>query len=492
MQKQNFAKIFFALIFGIYFSATAVTNKTFFMPRAIGQDAVLQNVSDLYMINKKEKESTSKPLFNLTNIFFYDESTNRESLGRYFSINNHHDLKVKGYATTGEKDIAAEWLRIISDGDRNNAEDFLFSSKISLSPKQTRFGDIIKLHKRLDFISKYLWVQAYFPIVQVETDANLREWDKEHERAADDKLDFPEAHNAKKALDTLLFKYGKITDSNHKIAGLADIDLKLGYKILKPLSLYAKLVIPTGYKPKAEYLFEPILGNGGHWGLGCGLNFDLKVIKHFNFLSNLDYVYLFENEEKRSFDLKTNGPWSRYMAGTNTVVQTRPIPLINLLTKDLDVTPGSMLNWVASIHGNYKSFNAELGYNFWYREKEHVKLSHHWNENIGIAVFGDSDPNTFYPWYDNSHPNNNVKINENMIVPYQDVKPFTAIDHKNLNIDSAVHPDAMSHKIYLSLGFDAKWHYVAAAMNFAGSYELADSNKALEMWSIWWQTSLYF
>lgn len=187
------------------------------------------------------------------------------------------------------------------------------------------------------------------------------------------------------------------------------------------------------------------------------------------------------------------------MAGTNynptteIGVQTRPLPLINFLTKNLDVTPGSVFNWVASFHANYKSFNAELGYNFWYREKEHVSLEHHWNENIGIAFFGDTDPNVFAAWYDASHPNNNVKINENMIV---DVPPipniFTPIDHKNLNIYSAGAPEAMSHKIYLSLGFDAKWHSIAAVMNLAGSYEFADNNKSLEMWSIWWQTSLYF
>ena len=81
------------------------------------------------------------------------------------------------------------------------------------------------------------------------------------------------------------------------------------------------------------------------------------------------YLFLFSvvnifATEKRSFDFISNGPWSRYLLATNNKVADIPIPMINFLTKDLEITPGSNINFLSSLHINHKCFDFEIGYNF--------------------------------------------------------------------------------------------------------------------------------
>ena len=518
MKISIFKKIFLFLSITIHFSVFSITNKTFFMPRPIGQDAVFQNISDLYFIDSSEKskdyvpvdknnilftkiepEHLISPIFNLTNILFYEESTNGKDLAKYFFPNDKTELVIKGYAVPGSKDIAAEWLRIASSaGNRNDENNYLFQSKISVSPRQTRFGNIIKLHKRLDCINKKLWFQVFFPIIQVETNAHLNEYDKQNERI-DGKWDFPEPYNAAGALNSPLMLYGKITNHTQKLSGLAEIDLKFGFKLIKELSIYAKCVFPTSFKPKSEYLFEPILGNGGHWGLGLGANLNLKISEDFNFLSNFDYVYLFKNNEKRSFDLISSGPWSRYLLATNGSVRQRPLPLINFLTQDLDVTPGSSLSWTGAVNYHQDSFNLEAGYSFWFKEQEKVNLKYAWKEKIGIAYFEEGSAFDFDASYEGSYLNagvRNPEISSPLIIP--DPYPFLAvpridyIESSDFDLVSAKHLQTVSHKFYLALGFDGKWEDAFFQGKLGCSYEFGINNKSLDLWGLWGQVSLYF
>src|SRR5207245_828483 len=94
--------------------------------------------------------------------------------------------------------------------------------------------------------------------------------------------------------------FGKIKNGTQKLAGLADIKVKLGYNPIDTCSVHAEiypsLIIPTGYKPRAEFVFEPMIGNGQHFAFGCGGNLDVKFIHEddqcFKLGTNLEYHYL--------------------------------------------------------------------------------------------------------------------------------------------------------------------------------------------------------
>ncbi len=327
-------KIIYLLLFSVT-NIFAVTNKTFFMPRPVLQDVVLQRSMRDYFINRKETPGG----LTISGKVFYEESTNSSDIAKYFFLNNKTELLVKGLGAPDQnnKDIAAEWLNIASDTDTDNPypepnDQYTFNSKISISPKYKQFGTYIGLEKEL---KKGFYISMFLPFVQVETNLQVKEYDKNNEKIPENvELEFLNTiHNAIEGLNNPLMKYGKISTHWQRLAGLADLKILFGKsgKLFKShlFNLYTQATFPTGYKPRAEYLFEPILGNGQHYGLGFGGALDFKLSKKINWLNNFDYEYLFESTEKRSFDFISNGPWSRYLLATNNKVVDTPIPMIN-------------------------------------------------------------------------------------------------------------------------------------------------------------------
>jgi len=485
----------------------SVTNKTFFKYNPVGQNLVFQNSMSSFFINKMK---TNKHIFN--NFFigcsvFYEESTSSNDLARYFFPNNKTELVIKGHNATGtvggvpgDRDVFAEWLGIPSTNDLTDSDEHRFSSKIKISPSLERVGTTIYLYKT---IFKNFYFSLFFPFEEVKTNAHLQEFDVTGERPKDSdpspaSLYFEEPLNATQAFVHPLMKYGKIDNQPHKLAGLADIKARIGYTKKfnddSNFDLYASLVIPTGYKPKAEYLFEPIVGNANHVGIGAGFNLNLEIIENFSFISNVDYQYLFKNEEKRSFDLKENGPWSRYMAATIGLPRTRPERLINYLTQGLNVTPGSLLNCLFAFHYNQGIFNLEIGSNLQYQAEEKVALKKVWGERVGI---------TFYREDDNAHSlidsraiertYSKAKINSAMIIDLASPNiddPGKFIEQNNINLDSAKHPSFASYLLYASIGVEGKLNEKPFLFNLGGSYNIGSSNKALDCWNIWLQTNI--
>src|SRR3989338_2910922 len=96
--------------------------------------------------------------------------------------------------------------------------------------------------------------------------------------------------------------------------------------------------IPTGTGTKSEWLFEPQVGTN-HWALGFGADFMALIHKDFSFVFGGNYRYIFGNWETRSFDLTSNGQWSRYL-GIELIADLSTGPTIpgaqgiNLLTQN--------------------------------------------------------------------------------------------------------------------------------------------------------------
>lgn len=103
--------------------------------------------------------------------------------------------------------------------------------------------------------------------------------------------------------------------------GVADLELVLGYNVVCTDNGYFGLNIrtaaPTGNHPCGEFLFEPIVGNGGSWQLGGGIDTHAVMWRgeHDNTLSfylDANITHLFKACQKRCFDL-CGKPNSRYM-----------------------------------------------------------------------------------------------------------------------------------------------------------------------------------
>lgn len=229
--------------------------------------------------------------------------------------------------------------------------------------------------------------------------------------------DFPAApSNVTEAFDQAAWKYGKIGCPT-KITRLADIELSLGHMWrcgdCASTQWELGLVIPTGNKPCATYLQPAVVGNNQHVGIRVGSTTTVMVSENECsstwFRIDYDGRYLFQNTQKRSFDLKGN-EWSRYMmvwenkdayeaaltammqglTDNNLMLPQRGYtPGINVFTTDFHVKPQlqNRINFATMYSG--EKFRAEIGWNINTRQKECVELACDWNASPAFADSSD-------------------------------------------------------------------------------------------------------
>jgi hypothetical protein len=168
------------------------------------------------------------------------------------------------------------------------------------------------------------------------------------------------------------------------------------------LGFNARLTAPAGNKPNGEFLFEPIVGNGHHWGLGFGINAHYELWRSrcnnstFGFYLDANFSHLFSSRQTRVFDLCAQGSNSRYMlaqklgAATNLFGSPNPnveitadgtranlqfanefAPVANLIAAKVNVQvsiEGEVAFKLA--YKNNCGLSWDIGYDFWGRTCE--------------------------------------------------------------------------------------------------------------------------
>jgi hypothetical protein len=119
-------------------------------------------------------------------------------------------------------------------------------------------------------------------------------------------------------------KYNKINfacNSNEKM-GVADIPIQLGYNLfqddLAHLAFYLKGIIPTGTRINesfAEYVFQPVIGNGHYWEIGGGASLHQQIIRNdfcLTLCTDGYFTRMFATDYQfRTFDM-AHQPMTRY------------------------------------------------------------------------------------------------------------------------------------------------------------------------------------
>jgi len=196
--------------------------------------------------------------------------------------------------------------------------------------------------------------------------------------------------------------YAKICCGSRSKVALADLQLIFGWNFLHCEDYHLGVGIlaraPTGNRPTAEYLFEPISGNGGHWELGAQITGHASLWKcedehkYLGLYIDANITHLFSAKQKRTFDLKCN-PLSRYMlaeklgtpisglaggaVSATAVVPTAQFqnefsPVANLTTQDVRVSIGIQADIAAQFTYVTGAWNFDVGYNFWGRSCEKI------------------------------------------------------------------------------------------------------------------------
>ena len=186
------------------------------------------------------------------------------------------------------------------------------------------------------------------------------------------------------------WQYGRFSSGAQTKTALADIDLILGYIPWQSdffhFGFYGQVVCPTGNKPHAHFIFEPIVGNAKHWELGFGLTghyvlWERDVDHSLAFYAEGNITHLFKNRQMRSFDFCGNGVLSRYMLLKEMVQQGNTFQYtgnlingINFATRPVDVSIAIKGDVSAKLSYRSPCIIADLGLNFYGKMREHLSF----------------------------------------------------------------------------------------------------------------------
>ncbi|MDR3551074.1 MAG: hypothetical protein P4L31_06700, partial [Candidatus Babeliales bacterium] len=229
--------------------------------------------------------------------------------------------------------------------------------------------------------------------------------------------------------------YGKIAPNGKSKTALSDMQLALGWNFINCPKTHSGFAIraslPFGNAPKGKYLFEPIVGNSGHYELGLGFTSHVRLWEcdendqAVTLYFDINGTHLFTNKQRRSFDFETNGVGSRYILGaqyqfinenpnnpnppgtvtnpgTLTEYAGQLLPAINFATLCADVSIKFQADAVLKLAYTYNQFEFDLGYNFWGRTAERVTIT----ENISEYDFSLKGDAFMYGAASTAIPNN--------------------------------------------------------------------------------------
>lgn len=448
---------------------------------------------------------------------FGGRSTHSSDLGQYFMFCQKNTLVVAGsgaadfVANPCDRDVEAIHFNIQPEGPAG--EPNTFRSEITFSPRQTFGGVGIDwkqyLHGR-DACEKKWWLEISTPIMQVKNDVRLKEnVTNAITPTIDSNADMVEAFKGQKGffnrnlqplgagtegvLTGSAWQYGKICGSQSR-ARAADIEVKIGYDYLCEEMCHAEGyfggLIPTGNRPDAEYLFEPIVGYNFNGGLLWGGSFGWEIWNSCDRFLHLEFEtqgrYLFQNTQRRSIDVKGK-PWSRYMLvyqNESDAQAFRPTDGINIFSPKVRVAPRFLKDMTTALVYTHCGFDAEIGHNFYAHPNERVKLKDEFQSGVAFAGLIDGYPGSTTI----TGPgliNRAITIKENFTDSNDNYSENLAIKESDLNLQSAATPAAITNIFYGSLGYKWDCWCFPMFMGIGGSYQLASDAGAISRWTVW-------
>jgi hypothetical protein len=320
---------------------------------------------------------------------------------------------------------------------------------------------------------------------------------------------------AENAQDALAF--GKVSTADRKSDGVADVKVALSYDFAaehdSAAALHGGVIIPAGNRTTAVDMFEAMHGNGRHVGAFVGGEGSMRVWQNARkgmslWLSGTaEYTYLFQGREKRVAGLYQGRtgvnkllPWGHAMLGVKGT-GTTTFPLANQFARDMYVTPGSHLDGVMGVTFAWKKLHLNLGYNFYYRQSEDVRLANPWPlDTYGVAA---------YEWVASTAAANFDGTSKAAVKGGDPVAFFDAVGpiqtkaktttgiatasnvFYHIDPSAAAGSDQQTHTFLGSANFACKFRRIHVDLGFGGSWDIAsDASKALEGWNLFGKFSV--
>lgn len=318
-----------------------------------------------------ENDTIAHPSWFIDFFPFFFVSTNMQKVAEYLFPNDNSSIVV---ADNNISDVSSPWIDITSP-------DQTFSSRLTIRPRRIEAGFAVSFFSNLYWLCtpetqwpERIWIEAFAPLEWVQH--NLSSQELMSTTTTTTGTSFCTAISA---FNNPSWEFGKLSPHPLNTFGFSDILLRLGFDALRSdhnhLAFYGCAFIATGDGLKSHYLFEPTLGNLGHTGLGGGINTDWFIWQNgdttlVNWMIDLRAAYFFKRHETRSIDLVYNLDWSRYLQVASINNLAAPLPGINFFTQSLEIEPQSSVNLWTALHLKHCNSHFEIGYNFWWRQRE--------------------------------------------------------------------------------------------------------------------------
>jgi hypothetical protein len=462
-------------------------------------------------------------------IIYGGQSVSNEELVGYFSPTGKCKLRAvdeDDRSVTGPFQLYAPFFSVAGTASTSTGtQDNYFDSTISINPKHSEAGVGFAYRQSVWHDDEEIWglfLKAVMPITWVKNDMGLTEKTANNDDApvvlSGENPPRVFYDNMIEAFNQKAWKYGKIATNCEcpdamKETGVADIQLTFGYEWLQhhPYHMegYVGILIPTGNKVTSEYLFEPIVGRGKHFGIMWGSAFGCDLWdciengdKHLRFEVAMNSIYLFSKEQIRSFDLKGR-PWSRYIdvyvsQENATEISTLPSPAsiltatpgINVFSRSADVTPGLEFTITPALVFEWCNFVGELGYNYYTRAADHIELCGFPSNTIALRSINGNG--LTMPFQTISAIVEDPSIAQATPVSIANYSR-SVITLDDIDINSASTPSYFTNTIYLALGYSHMHNCYPIMAGLGASYEFGNhTNAAVDRWTLWVKGSISF
>lgn len=484
-----------------------ITNKSFFSVQAIFRPASPEMVS--IRRDQLNVYDNNKSIIDV--IVYGGESTEPDKLARYFLPFGKTKVltgELGSKAVQEEKvDVIANYFGVLTSAPFKPGEtvdttikNYTFQSELSFKPKQVYYGAVLTYKQHISkYTDKGFWFEIVAPIEHVKNNMNIKEKIITAGGPSGNDPSVPpnSVGNMIEAFKQKKWRFGKIDGPQSK-TGIADLYARIGYTYVKEethhLNSYIGFSGPTGNVPTGEFVFEPVVGNNGHATLFIGTSAGFKIWSNCNKALYFEFDTLgtlyFENEQTRSFDLKNNA-WSRYMWVYLDSKSTQTHPGINVFTRRLKINPITSRDLTTAwVYKDCNGVQAELGYHFYARQAEDVKLAKPWQKKFAIAsIIMNNEFIAGGISRDNATINEYLRIENDSINGKEVYKP---IEESDLDLDSAAHPGVLSHTGYLTLSYNWGCAKNPKFIGLGGSYEYSPNNAALSRWMLWARFGISF
>jgi hypothetical protein len=394
-------------------------------------------------------------------------SRGSQELAKGFGVNGSRSFAVNNTAAAGN--VAAR--NLIHDSGAVNAT----TANVSLDAKHRRYGVNLQYSQCLSNFYEGLKFKVSSAALGVRNELVNRYDD---ETTAAGKTSVKQFFRGE-SLDTVLtsvnaqapLKFGKMSDKENTQYHFNDVQACVGLTVVVSdnanVCVGISGVLPVGRELNGEFLMEPQVGNR-HFKLGSEVDVyaclsegaDYKAAVNVNALWH--YAFKRENVRLPSHNSLNYGHYHLgYRKDTAGAGTSALEPIMNLVSKKVDVKPGSVFDLSACLNFEKGCLSVDAGYNFFYSQAE----------SNSVCNFVDGDLFIVPAVFDNAavaHDGTNGAV--------------VAVKASDLNYNAS---SQALHHIFASVGFVCKdWSY-PASVNVAGGYEFAHNrSRTREVWSV--------